>query len=127
MSCAQSTEQDVEWARIFVWIANSFGLIYNIPQVIHTIHTKKTGDISSYFLIIRFISSSMWTFYAAYFLMYDVMISWIITLTSNMVIMYYKYIYEEPVPIQRIEPPQVIEQPTGPPEEYDIIILKDEH
>jgi len=83
--------EDALWAQTFVWTANSIGLIYNIPQIIHTYKRKKADDISSSFLILRFISSIMWTFYCIYFQMWDVGVSWTISLISTLLIMYYKF------------------------------------
>lgn len=85
--------EDTEWAKIFIWIANGIGFIYNFPQVYHTYKTKKTADISSMFIILRSVASIMWIFYCSYFFMPDVLVSWIITFSSNMVIVYYKYVY----------------------------------
>jgi hypothetical protein len=84
--------EDALWAQIFIWIANGIGLIYNI-QVYHTYKTKRANDISSYFLMLRFISSIMWIFYCSYFFMPDVLVSWIITGCSSVVVIYYKYFY----------------------------------
>ena len=122
------THQEEEWARIFIWTANSIGFVYNIPQVVHTVRTKKTGDISSIFLWLRFVSSAMWCFYSSYFFMYDVLISWAITLLSSTIILYYKYIYKpEETILPQIEEPPIIEQTSiEPGVEYDIIVMKDE-
>ena len=85
--------EDALWAQIFIWIANGIGLIYNIPQVYHTYKTKRANDISSYFLMLRLISSIMWIFYCSYFFMPDVLVSWIITGCSSVVVIYYKNFY----------------------------------
>lgn len=81
------------WLRVLVISANVIGFIYNIPQVVLTIRTKKTNDISGSFLCLRFISSIMWIIYCSYVFSLDVLISWIITGTSSSIILYYKYIY----------------------------------
>jgi len=81
---------DILWAKILVWIANILGLLYNIPQIYHTYITKKVDDISTLSLILRFISSLLWSFYCIYFNMLDVGISWYITFISSVLILYYK-------------------------------------
>jgi uncharacterized protein with PQ loop repeat len=124
--------EDAEWARVFIWTANAIGFVYNVPQVVHTVRTKRTTDISSLFLIMRFTSSAMWVFYSSYFFMSDVLISWVITFISTVIIMYYKFIYRPPV-----EQPTVIDE--TPKEivakevesdnvepDYDIIVLHGE-
>ncbi len=83
--------EDALWAQTFVWTANTIGLIYNIPQIIHTYKRKKADDISSSFLVLRFITSIMWTFYCIYFQMWDVGVSWLISLITTLLIMYYKF------------------------------------
>ena len=85
------TGEDALWAQTFVWTANSIGLIYNIPQIVHTYKRKSADDISSTFLILRFISSIMWTFYCIYFNMWDVGVSWSMSLISTVLLMYYKF------------------------------------
>ena len=139
-SCSiASKPQDVLWATIFIWVANGMGFIYNLPQVYHTYKTKKTADISGMFLLMRLVTSLMWLFYCIYFFMPDVLASWLITGSSNLVIIYYKYFYKPPpnTPIvvsedigtgtnlQEInainEEPELNHYSTN---DYDIIILK---
>lgn len=81
---------DILWAKILVWVANILGLLYNIPQIYHTYQTKKVDDISTTSLVLRFISSLLWSFYSIYFNMLDVGISWYITFISSVLILYYK-------------------------------------
>ena len=132
MNCTLPIEdrpEDAEWARIFIWTANSIGFIYNIPQVVHTVRTNKTADISSIFLWLRFVSGLMWCFYSAYFFMYDVLVSWGITLTSTLIILYYKYLYKDTQPtIQKTTLPPIENTETKAYTEtdYDIIVLKEE-
>ena len=83
-------DKDALWAKILIWIANTLGLLYNIPQLYHTYITKKVDDISSLSLILRFISSLLWSFYCIYFNMLDIGISWYITFISSVLIIYYK-------------------------------------
>ena len=81
---------DILWAKILVWTANILGLLYNIPQIYHTYITKKVDDISLLSLILRFISSLLWSFYCVYFNLLDIGISWYITFISSLLIIYYK-------------------------------------
>ena len=57
------------WAKCLVWTGNVLGLIYNIPQLYHTYQTKKVDDISTLSLVLRFVSSLLWSFYCVYFQM----------------------------------------------------------
>ena len=73
----------------------SFGLLiyqelYNFPQIYHTYTTKKVDDISTLSISMRLLSSIIWTFYCSYFSMWGISLSWIITLFSSMLIVYYK-------------------------------------
>ena len=86
--------EDEYWLQAIVILANIIGFVYNLPQVILTIKTKKTDDISGTFLILRFISSVLWIIYSSYIFSIDVLISWLITCSSNIVIMYYKFFYK---------------------------------
>jgi len=94
------SEQDVLWAKIYISIANSIGLIYNIPQMYHTYKTKKVNDISTLSLILRLISSFMWSYYCLYFQLYEIGLSWFITLLSSLLVFYYKFIYKEVINIE---------------------------
>ena len=87
------SSQDDLSAKIYIWIANIIGLIYNIPQMIHTYKTKKVNDISSISLTLRLISSVMWCCYCLYFQLYEIGLSWFITLISSIMISYYKLNY----------------------------------
>lgn len=89
------SSQDDLWARIYIWIANIIGLIYNIPQIIHTYKTKKVNDISTLSLILRLLSSFMWCYDCLYFQLYEIGLSWFITLISSILISYYKFYYIE--------------------------------
>jgi uncharacterized protein with PQ loop repeat len=72
------TEENI-YLRSIVIIANIIGFIYNIPQVILTIRTKSTDDISAIFLILRLISATLWLIYTSIIWSPDVFVSWIIT------------------------------------------------
>lgn len=85
-----NTTKIMSWAPPFVWTANILGIVYNIPQIHHTYQTKKVDDISTTSLILRLVSSVMWSFYCVYFSMWDVGASWFITLSSSILIAYYK-------------------------------------
>lgn len=82
--------QDDTWAKALVWTANSIGLVYNLPQIYHTYQTKMVDDISTLSIILRLICSLLWSFYSVYFRMWDVGISWFITLFSSLMLVYYK-------------------------------------
>jgi MtN3 and saliva related transmembrane protein len=86
--------EDEYWLQSIVILANIIGFVYNLPQVILTIRTKKTDDISGTFLILRFISSILWIIYCSYTNSIYVLISWIVTCSSNIIIMYYKFLYK---------------------------------
>ena len=73
--------------------ANIISLVYNIPQIIHTINTKKADDISGIFLWMRLLSGILWIIYCIYVYNLDVLISWTITTCSSIILLYYKYIY----------------------------------
>lgn len=87
--------EDELWLNILVISANIIGFLYNLPQVYLTIKTKKTDDISSLFLFMRLLSSILWIIYSSYKQDWQVLISWLITSTSNIVILYYKFIYNK--------------------------------
>lgn len=81
---------DTPLAQTVVWTANVLGLIYNVPQMYHTYKTKKVDDISTSSIVLRLLSSILWTGYCTYFHMWDVGLSWFITLVSSLLIGYYK-------------------------------------
>ena len=84
------SDQNELWAQILVWVANVFGVIYNIPQIYHTYTTKKADDISGLSISLRLLSSLIWTFYSIYFSMWGIGVSWFVTLFSSILIIYYK-------------------------------------
>lgn len=83
-------DQNELWVQILVWVANISGVVYNLPQIYHTYLTKKVDDISTISISMRLLSSLIWTFYCSYFSMWGIGLSWIITLISSMLIIYYK-------------------------------------
>ncbi len=92
-------ENDPIWLNTLVICANILGFLYNLPQVYLTIKTKKTDDISSWFLFMRLLSSILWIIYASCKSEWQVLISWIITCTSSSIIIYYKFLYKTNVRI----------------------------
>ena len=80
--------------RVYIWTANAIGLVYNFPQIYHTYITKKVDDISTLSLVLRLVSSVMWSLYCVYFQMWDVGVSWFITLLSSILIAYYKVLQQ---------------------------------
>ena len=86
------SEVDPLWAQILVWTANTIGIAYNIPQIIHTVKRKKVDDISTISIVLRLTCSIMWVFYCLYFQLWGVGVTWFITLLSSFIIVYYKYL-----------------------------------
>jgi uncharacterized protein with PQ loop repeat len=82
--------KDEIWAQLLIWVANIFGIIYNIPQIYHTYVTKRVDDISTLSISMRLLSSILWVFYCIYFSMWGVGVSWFITLASSILGLYYK-------------------------------------
>lgn len=87
-------DQNTPLALTVVWTANVLGLIYNLPQMYHTYVTKRVDDISTSSVILRLLSSVLWTGYCMYFAMWDVGVSWFITLISSVLIAYYKVLQQ---------------------------------
>lgn len=56
----------------------------------HTYTTKRVDDISTSSIVLRLLSSVLWTGYCVYFAMWDVGLSWFITLISSLLVAYYK-------------------------------------
>lgn len=77
--------------KVLISIGNILSVVYNIPQMWHTYKTKKATDISSYFLWMRLASSIIWCSYCLYYYLWDVIISWVMSLVSTLMILYYKY------------------------------------
>lgn len=76
-------------------IANIISLIYNIPQVMHTIKSGKADDLSGIFLFLRLISGILWIIYSIYIFNSDILISWLITTVSSVILLYYKFIHHK--------------------------------
>ena len=79
-----------EFNNYFIFAADIIGFIYNIPQVYHTMKTRRTQDISLIFLSLRELVSIMWVYYSIYNKMYFVLFSWIVTFISSTILLYYK-------------------------------------
>lgn len=94
-----------EWMREMVWIANGLGLIYNLPQMYHTYQVKTVNEISTVSLSLRFVCSLMWSFYCAYYHMWDIGVSWVLTLASSVQMIYYKVHTEMVTEMVEIPPP----------------------
>ena len=75
---------------VLVNVGNILSVIYNIPQMWHTYKMKKATDISIHFLWMRLTSSIIWVSYCLYYSMWDVLVSWAMSLVSTVMIMYYK-------------------------------------
>lgn len=79
-----------EWMKGMVWIANGMGLIYNLPQMYHTYQIQSVREISTLSVSLRFLSSLLWCVYCSYYHLWDVGLSWILTLLSSLQMIYYK-------------------------------------
>ena len=82
------------WMQGMVWIANGMGLIYNLPQMYHTYQMKSVVEISTVSISLRFACALMWCFYCSYYHMWEVGLSWALTLVSSLQMIYYK-VYTE--------------------------------
>lgn len=74
-------------------VANVIGIIYNIPQMIHTYRTKSTRDISNTFINLRILCSIIWLVYSLYYSQWSILVSWISTFVSAVWLAYYAYVY----------------------------------
>lgn len=83
------------YLRSLVIVANVIGFVYNVPQVILTIRTKSAKDLSSIFLLMRILSALLWIVYTSIIWSPDVLISWVITGGSSVVLLYYKVVYSD--------------------------------
>lgn len=80
---------------VIVNIANLLGLIYNIPQMLHTYRIKSTGDISPLSVKLRILTSTIWIVYSIYLDLWDVLVSWTITFISAVFTGYYMWFYKK--------------------------------
>jgi uncharacterized protein with PQ loop repeat len=80
--------------RVFLTGANVIGLFYSIPQMIRTWKTKSTKDIDTTGQILRLICSIVWLVYCIQFQLFDVGVSWAITMVSSIWTLGFKVIYE---------------------------------
>jgi MtN3 and saliva related transmembrane protein len=76
----------------FLIIANIINLIYNIPQMIKTYHTKSTRDFSVWFIFLRIIGNSIWIVYAIEIDSLQMLINNVTTVSASIFIGYYKTI-----------------------------------
>jgi uncharacterized protein with PQ loop repeat len=84
-----------EFNNYLIFTADIIGFAYNIPQVYHTMKTRRTQDISLIFLSLRELVSVMWVYYSIYYKMYFVLFSWIVTFISSTILLYYKLFVKE--------------------------------
>ena len=78
---------------VLINIANVIGIIYNIPQMVHTYRRKKADDISALFLNLRTLCSAIWIVYSIYYELWYVLISFASSLISSLFISYYRFEY----------------------------------
>jgi uncharacterized protein with PQ loop repeat len=76
---------------ILINIANVIGILYNIPQMIHTYRIKRADDISALFLNLRTLCSIIWIVYSIYYQLWYVLISFASSLISSLFISYYRF------------------------------------
>ena len=74
-------------------IANLIGILYNIPQMIHTYKLKSTRDISKTFINLRIVCSIIWLVYSIYYAQWSILVSWVSTFVSGVWLEYYAYVY----------------------------------
>ena len=75
-------------------IGNIIAFVYNIPQVYKTLKTQSATDLSMSFLILRLLSSIIWLIYSFYYKMTDVVITWLITGGSSLILIICKIIFD---------------------------------
>ena len=78
--------------NIFMIIANILNIAYNVPQMIKTYKRKTTGDISGWFLLLRFIGNLIWITYSIEIGSMLMLINNLITVISSGFIGYYKIV-----------------------------------
>jgi len=81
----------------FLILANIINIVYNIPQMVHTYHTKSTKDFSTWFIFLRVLGNSIWISYAINIDSLQMLINNCVTVFASLFISYYKcrelYIY----------------------------------
>ena len=76
---------------VLVHVGNVLSVVYNLPQMWLTYKNKKATDISASFLWMRLTSSVIWCIYSIYYGLWLVIVSWLMSLVSSSMILYYKY------------------------------------
>lgn len=77
--------------NVFIIIANVLNLFYNIPQIWTTYKRKTTGDISTTFLVLRFVTNNIWIAYAIEIDSLLFLINNVVTVLSSAFIGFYKF------------------------------------
>lgn len=87
-----SSNQPVDiFFAVLINVANVIGILYNIPQMVHTYRRKTADDISALFLNLRTLCSVIWIVYSVYYQLWYVLISFASSLVSSMFISYYRF------------------------------------
>ena len=87
-----SSNQPIDIAfAVLINIANVIGILYNIPQMVHTYRRKTADDISALFLNLRTLCSVIWIVYSVYYQLWYVLISFASSLVSSVFISYYRF------------------------------------
>ncbi len=87
-----SSNQPIDiFFAVLINIANVIGILYNIPQMVHTYRRKTADDISALFLNLRTLCSVIWIIYSVYYQLWYVLISFASSLVSSVFISYYRF------------------------------------
>ena len=78
--------------NVFLVIGNVINLVYNIPQIVKTYHSKSTKDFSSTFLFMRVVGNCIWLAYSIELQQFLFMVSNIVSVFSSIFISYYKVV-----------------------------------
>lgn len=78
--------------NIAIVIANIINLVYNAPQMYRTYKTKRTKDISGWFLSLRVVSNALWVWYAVEVDSLLMLVNNIVTVFSSVFVGYYKLV-----------------------------------
>jgi len=74
----------------FLIIANIINVVYNIPQMVRTYHSKTTRDFSSWFIFLRIIGNLIWLAYSINIDSLQMLINNSVTVIASLFISYYK-------------------------------------
>ena len=78
--------------NVFLVIANIINLLYNIPQMVKTYRSRKTNDISEWFLLLRFLGNVIWVAYSIEIQSLLFLLNNCVTVFSSAFIGYFKVI-----------------------------------